>query len=250
MRKIAINTLAFSDVMTIGLTKQEQYFEYIASENIAIAEVRREYFSQPELECEKIKREAEKHKLEIYYSVPEKIYVDGVLDKPNLKKYADEAKTLGARRVKLIIGEFNKMTLEDADWLVEYFNDNGIKISVENDQTDENGRINKILLFLSNCKMYKELQMDMTFDIGNWIYAKENPEEAALTLAPFVGFIHLKDVKKTVPYETCFLGEGDIDLSQIIEMLPQDVPLAIEYPCGIEVAKNISEEIKKINLSL
>ncbi|MGO2518352.1 MAG: sugar phosphate isomerase/epimerase family protein, partial [Leuconostoc falkenbergense] len=70
---------------------------------------------------------------------------------------------------------------------------------------------------------------------GNWRYVGEDEVVAAKALTPYVRYIHVKDDKGsgdnlvTVP-----LNDGDINWQAILTILPQDVPVAVEYPTASE----------------
>jgi sugar phosphate isomerase/epimerase len=73
--------------------------------------------------------------------------------------------------------------------------------------------------------------LTMTFDTGNWLWAGENPLDAAQRLARHVRYVHCKAVQ----------GEGarrfavapaadDANFAALLALLPRDVPRGIEFP--------------------
>lgn len=78
-------------------------------------------------------------------------------------------------------------------------------------------------------------------DVVNNIALFEDPEHTAQTLAPFTRTVHLRDATfstgSAVTAQPCALGEGDLNLSKIVETIvryaPSDkIPFQIETPVG------------------
>ncbi|MBD4426387.1 sugar phosphate isomerase/epimerase, partial [Xanthomonas citri pv. citri] len=70
---------------------------------------------------------------------------------------------------------------------------------VENDQTDC-GQLAPMQRFKAACRVMA-LPVTLTFDMGNWLWVGDSPEEAARQLAPAVSYIH---VKAAVPHKAQF----------------------------------------------
>lgn len=70
---------------------------------------------------------------------------------------------------------------------------------VENDQTDC-GQLAPMQRFKAACRVMA-LPVTLTFDMGNWLWVGDSPEEAARQLAPAVSYIH---VKSAVPHKAQF----------------------------------------------
>ena len=75
--------------------------------------------------------------------------------------------------------------------------------------------------------------------------SNQDPLISAQLLAEHVTYIHLKDAKGGSTAQVTYLDEGDIPWRKILDALPS-MPLAIEYPCGTEVLKQLEIEISKI----
>ena len=71
----------------------------------------------------------------------------------------------------------------------------------------------------------------LTFDMGNWLWVGDSPEEAATRLAPAVSYIH---VKAAVPHKAQFRAvapdRADARWLALLSQLPADAPRGIEFP--------------------
>jgi sugar phosphate isomerase/epimerase len=82
-----------------------------------------------------------------------------------------------------------------------------------------------------------------TLDTGNFFLVGEKPEEAAENIKEYVYHVHFKDFRRSlsergykglndVYYEGCVIGQGDVELGKIVEILKEagyKGYLAIEY---------------------
>ncbi len=242
-RKLAANTLVFLEQLKNGVL-QEEFLPPFYHLGFSIVEIRREFIKNLEAESKVIKEMAEKYQLEIYYSVPELLYDEGKLLYDNLLIYFKEAKAFHAKSVKLCIGNFNKVSQEDIDKVNQLCEEFELLLTIENDQTPDNGRIDKILKFLEVGKAFGS-KIQATFDVGNWLWQHEDPITNAKLLKQYVTYIHLKDVKGGESPYTVLLDEGEIDWRGVLNELPQ-VPLALEYPCGTYDQELLVLEVEKI----
>ena len=100
---------------------------------------------------------------------------------------------------------------------------------VENDQTDC-GQLAPMQRFKAACRVMA-LPVTLTFDMGNWLWVGDSPEEAARHLAPAVSYIH---VKAAVPYNENFRAiapdRADTRWLDLLNQLPADAPRGIEFP--------------------
>ncbi|CDK61948.1 Epimerase KguE [Klebsiella pneumoniae IS10] len=76
------------------------------------------------------------------------------------------------------------------DELRDILSDSGMALVVENDQTDC-GQLAPMQRFKAACRVH-QLPITLTFDMGNWLWVGDSPEEAARHLAPAVSYIHVK----------------------------------------------------------
>lgn len=207
-------------------------------------EIRREFLSNFENELGEISYLAMQNGVALYYSIPDTLYKDFRLDKISLSKYVKEAELLGAKTIKLTVGAYSGYNKGD-DIFIKEILDSEIKLYVENDQTFENGRLEKIKRFLADCKTYNN-NVKATFDIGNWLWAGESPQKCAQELKEHVDYVHFKDVKiENGKYEAVKLGEGIIDW-KYFKALFKDVAAGLEYPCGKNPIEVIEKEVDKL----
>lgn len=191
-------------------------------------EIRRELFSSDELMALPALGESiELLGLLACYSAPAPLFMpDGTLN-PDLPRYLHEASILNALWLKVSLGHFSdKHPLEDLRTLLD---ESGMTLVVENDQTDC-GQLAPMQRFKAACRVMA-LPVTLTFDMGNWLWVGDSPEEAARQLAPAVSYIH---VKAAVPHKAQFRAvapdQTDSRWQDLLNQLPADAPRGIEFP--------------------
>lgn len=229
--QIVLNHLVFSDDHDRGAQQLEMLKKVVALD-IHSAELRREYFDDITSESPAIASYAESEGLKLFYSVPDELFVNHRVN-PKLSKYYEEAKQLGVTVIKFNIGDFESLVPEDITKL-ESVLVSGIQTNIENDQTQTSGKIAAIEKFMAAAHAEK-LDIGYVYDMGNWRYVGEDEEIAAQELASYVRYIHVKDDKGTGSnLITVPLNDGEIRWQEILKILPQDVPVAVEYPTANE----------------
>lgn len=188
-------------------------------------EIRREYFRDVDTEFQQIKELVNTFNLTLFYSVPDQLYVDSKLN-PKLTTYLDEAFLLGVTQVKWTIGDFDtELHQNELKALLK----KGVKITVENDQTQESGKIAAIESFMKQIKT-TSLPIGYVFDLGNFRFVGETETDALDKLAPYITYLHLKDVTYQNEQPLAIdLDSGVIDWRSVLHLLPS-IPVAIEYP--------------------
>lgn len=191
-------------------------------------EIRRELFSNDELMALPALGESiELLGLLACYSAPAPLFMpDGTLN-PDLPRYLSEASALNALWLKVSLGHFSdKQPLEALRTLLD---ESGMTLVVENDQT-RCGQLAPMQRFKAACRVMN-LPVTLTFDMGNWLWVGESPEEAAKHLAPAVSYIH---VKAAVPHQQQYRAvPPDNDSTRwqaLLDQLPADAPRGIEFP--------------------
>lgn len=228
--RLMVNTLFFLPDLQSGVG-QAELLNTIAACGVQSAEIRREFIRDFSDECREIYEKAKLLKMQLYYSVPDTLFDGGVLKKAAIECYFAEASVMGCSHIKLNIGEYgDKVRQEDISFLNNLYRRSGIALTVENDQTAENGCLKKIQEFLE-CTAAQNGSIGMTFDIGNWLWQQESPLMAAGALSRYTTEIHLKDVATAPDVHTVLLDAGEIDWRQIIREFSPSVPIALEYPC-------------------
>lgn len=226
--KIVLNTLVFDNEHNHGLT-QPDMLQKVADFGIKTIEVRREYFNDITTETAQVRENNAKLGLQIFYSVPEKIFTDSGDLNPELSSYFEEAKTLGVSAVKMNIGNFTGFNDTILAGLSQVLN-SGIQLNVENDQTSQNGTSKNIISFLEAAQT-NQLDIKFVFDLGNWRFVDEDEQKVAAAITQFVRYIHVKNVTQSDSNTSVVaLDKGLIDWQKALEKLPTDVPVALEYP--------------------
>ncbi|MGI2314590.1 sugar phosphate isomerase/epimerase family protein [Staphylococcus arlettae] len=232
---LVFNTLVSQKRINNGI-KQHELFDEILSLGFNSIEVRRELFSNIKEEISKISNLAKDKGIELFYSVPDQIFLEGGGLNPKISEYFEEGELLGALNIKMTIGDYQyPQQLEK----LKFINNQPFKFTVENDQTQQSGTINNIKSFLEDAKD-AGLNIGYTFDLGNFRYVHENEVDGADTLSTFTTYIHLKNVSEdNGELIATSLGKGIIDWKTILNKLPAGLPIALEYP------SNNNDEILK-----
>ncbi|ELC6413998.1 sugar phosphate isomerase/epimerase [Enterobacter hormaechei] len=227
-RKIMVVTAAYGADQVRQAGGQRAMLPVIAGAGADGVEIRRELFSNDELMALPALGESiELLGLLACYSAPAPLFMpDGTLN-TDLPRYLSEASALNALWLKVSLGHFSdKQPLEALRALLD---ESGMTLVVENDQTDC-GQLAPMQRFKAACRVMA-LPVTLTFDMGNWLWVGDSPEEAARQLAPAVSYIH---VKAAVPHKAQFRAvapdQTDSRWQDLLNQLPADAPRGIEFP--------------------
>lgn len=69
----------------------------------------------------------------------------------------------------------------------------------------------------------------------------EDATETARLLAPYVDYIHLKNMQGAENAVTTDLNVGKLDWHQVLDILPKDIDIAIEFP--ITETQHIAQQL-------
>lgn len=227
-RKIIVVTAAYGADKVREAGGQRAMLPVIAGAGADGVEIRRELFSESELATLPTLAESiELLGLLACYSAPDTLFTpEGILN-PMLPHYLAEAATLNALWLKVSLGHFSDKQQLDA--LRALLDETGMTLVVENDQT-HCGQLAPMQRFKAACRVMS-LPVTLTFDMGNWLWVGESPEEAARHLAPAVSYIH---VKAAVPHQQQYRAvppDNDSPRWQaLLDQLPADAPRGIEFP--------------------
>ncbi|HDX8950531.1 TPA: sugar phosphate isomerase/epimerase [Klebsiella oxytoca] len=227
-RKIIVVTAAYGNDHVKALGGQSAVLPFIAGSGADGVEIRRELFTPDELSrLAELAADIERRGLLVCYSAPEALFAaDGSLN-PRLSDFLQEAQTLNALWLKLSLGHFSHH--DDLEALREILQESGMALVVENDQTDC-GQLAPMQRFKAACRV-NQLPITLTFDMGNWLWVGDSPEEAARHLAPAVSYIH---VKAAEPHHLQFRAvppdEASARWLALLNNLPADAPRGIEFP--------------------
>lgn len=227
-RKIIVVTAAYGADQVREAGGQRAMLPVIAGAGADGVEIRRELFTDAELAAlPTLAQSIELLGLLACYSAPDSLFTaDGTLN-PQLPRYLAEASTLNALWLKVSLGHFRDKQQLDA--LRPLLESSGMSLVVENDQTDY-GQLAPMQRFKAACRVMA-LPVTLTFDMGNWLWVGDSPEEAARQLAPAVSYIH---VKAAEPHRHHFRAvppaEKNCRWLALLDNLPGDVPRGIEFP--------------------
>ncbi|MGE0972796.1 sugar phosphate isomerase/epimerase family protein [Klebsiella sp. WOUb02] len=227
-RKIIVVTAAYGHDRVRALGGQSAVLPFIAGSGADGVEIRRELFSPGELSrLPALAAEIESHGLLVCYSAPEALFAaDGSLN-PNLAALLQEAQTLNALWLKLSLGHF--IHNNQLETLRHTLQESGMALVVENDQTSC-GQLAPMQRFKAICRV-NNLPVTLTFDMGNWLWVGDSPEEAARHLAPAVSYIHVKAAQPhREQYRAVPPDEAAPRWMALLDNLPADAPRGIEFP--------------------
>ncbi len=194
-------------------------------------EVRGELLVDPDTELPAIARAVAEHGGAVVYSSPEGLWAaDGGLDLAALQRALASARALGAPRLKMSIGGFAPRSAASLGQLAELLQVHGTELVVENDQTVRAGTIPALREFFGVARE-RGLPLGMTFDMGNWHWTGECPQEAARVLGSRVRYVHCKGVQRLPrAWAAVPLAASAAPWRTILRALPRGLPWAIEYP--------------------
>jgi sugar phosphate isomerase/epimerase len=225
---------------------QASFIRLIAQSGAFGVEIRRELLFEQDPQLDSIREEIDQYQLFTVYSAPIELWKEDYrLNKEELMVIFQEGMTIGARWIKVSLGHFLKgqsNLMELSTFLNQH---KGIQLLVENDQTLHGGNVNQFRFFFESASK-QDVPIKMTFDVGNWFYSGQNVEDALRELAPYVHYLHLKQVNEhngglvTVPLQK----DGIHSWEKVMRSFSIEIVKALEFP--IEPKEKIKEFIKMI----
>lgn len=165
------------------------------------------------------------------YSSPEGLWAEGGwLDSAALQRGIAAATRVGAKRLKMAIGDFQASSHGSLWGLKVALAETRVELLIENDQTVRAGTLAALQTFFDVADR-AGVPLGMTFDMGNWHWLGECPLQAAQTLGHRVRYVHCKGAQR-LPHKWVAVPMGDsvAPWRAVLRALPADVPHAIEYP--------------------
>jgi sugar phosphate isomerase/epimerase len=228
---------------------QASFIRLIAESGAFGIEIRRELLSEQDPPLSIIRQEIDQHQLFTVYSTPIELWRDDHgLNEKELTEIFHEGIALGAKWIKVSLGHFHKgqSNVMELNTFLNQHQD--IQLLVENDQTLHGGNIHQITSFFESASE-KKAPVKMTFDAGNWYYSGQDVDDALSKLAPYVHYLHLKQVEDdngefiTVPLQK----DGSHSWKKVMESFPSEIIKALEFP--IEPKEKTKEYIQMITES-
>jgi sugar phosphate isomerase/epimerase len=194
-------------------------------------EVRGELLDDPASELPAIAHAVRERGADLVYSSPQGLWsADGALDMVALQDGLAAARTLGAPRLKMSIGGFTPASAATLPQLADALKRGEVELVIENDQTAAAGTVPALEAFF-DATHAAGLPLGMTFDMGNWHWTGECPQEAAHSLAARVRYVHCKGVQRQPrKWVAVPLAESAAPWRAVLRAMPRKVPWAIEYP--------------------
>lgn len=248
-RQIVVNTIVFAEQAAAG-ERQESFLAAIHSLGLSIVEIRREMFVDFSREMSSLVQTAAAYQMDLFYSVPEPLFRDGCFDQILVEKYLVEATALQVKLVKFNVGDF--VGASEAEWvkLKETVSGRNFTVTVENDQTPQNGSMEPLARFMENCRR-RAIPISFTYDVGNWAWNGEDPVENVGRFAEQVQYIHLKDACGTGENAVArALDEGELAWREVLAKLPKAPFWGIEYPGGTDPVNAIKRAVEKLSVEL
>lgn len=236
MKTIGINTLVYKNDLEAGKSQAQLCVE--VAKYSTVIEVRREFIKRVE-EFDEIRKEAKNNALEVYYSIPEKITINKALH-PQFYTFLSEAKRMCATHIKFNMGDLHSCDTQVIQDLNKIMEDYQIFITIENDQTKENGTLDCAKSTFTHLKSHGS-KIGFTYDAGNWYWQNESPMNAFDIMKSYIQVYHLKNVKVNPYLRTVLLEEGCIAWKSMINMLSDEVTIILEYPM---CKKDIHHEVQ------
>lgn len=228
-RQVMVVTAAYGRDKVAELGGQRALLPVIAQSGADGVEIRRELFTTSELQqLTELGDEICSHNLVTFYSVPEGLFDRQGQVNPHLTQRFGEAEQLNARLIKFSLGHYQPgSNLSD---LRIFLSSHPIQLVVENDQTADCGILAPVAAFFDDITA-QQLPIKMTFDMANWHWVNQSPQQAAERLAHYVGYIHVKAATHiNNSWHAVALEQSDGSWSGLIQQLPANAPRGIEFP--------------------
>lgn len=184
------------------------------------------------------------------YSCPQPLFTRTGLNRLALQKAMRAVATLNASWLKISIGSYVRLAMSARVAALREFatalRSMPRPLLIENDQNEDGGSVEALQRFFKESQA-AGLDLDMTFDMGNWHHVGADPLLAAATFAPRVRYIHVKGVQLRERWVAVPLAQSSDPWSDILSALPHTVPRAIEYPL---VSKDLAVHVRAEVLQL
>ncbi|MEH7403853.1 sugar phosphate isomerase/epimerase [Gottfriedia acidiceleris] len=231
MKNVIVPLNAFDRIEVLE-KGHSSFVELIAQSGAFGVEIRHELLPVENPQLDIIRRKIDQFGLFTIYSVPIECWKeDYQLNEEHLMQVFDEGRVLGAKWIKISLGHFNK-DVSDVLELKNFLNHHqDVQLLIENDQTYYGGNVHSLTSFFESVTEL-DIPVKMTFDAGNWYFCGQDVEEALSKLAPYVIYLHLKQVEEhdgslqTLPVQT----EGNLSWMKVMKSFPVDIVKALEFP--------------------
>ncbi len=165
------------------------------------------------------------------YSCAEPLFSPaGKLMETSVDTALNHATLLDAQVVKFSIGSGARASEHQLRQLQRQLQGHSATVLVENDQSEAAGTIKALQHFLTQAA-HSGLDLQMTFDIGNWHWTGECPWVAADRFKGRIAYVHTKGVlRQPQRWIAVPLADSEAPWRTVLSAMPADCPWAIEYP--------------------
>jgi len=209
-------------------------------------EIRSELLSRPDDELPLIAQQCEG--LRTIYSCADPLFTaQGELADEALDLAIQRSKAIRAETIKFSIGGGAKASSDQMQKLADRLHGSALPVLIENDQSNVAGSIFQLKRFFGKA-FDSGLELDMTFDIGNWHWAGECPQVAAAVFADRIRYVHTKGVlKQANRWIAVPIADSQAPWKSILDSLPAQCPWAIEFPLvGEDLVDVTRKEISRL----
>lgn len=164
------------------------------------------------------------------FSSPAPLWTDtGEMDAQALDQGLRQARALQATRLKMSIGHAAAASPQALRAMAAQVEGSGVELVIENDQTPAAGTVPALQRFFAAADA-AGWSPGMTFDMGNWHWQGECPQQAAQAFAARVRYVHCKGVERRARrWVAVPLAQSAAPWRSVLRSLPAQ-PWAIEYP--------------------
>jgi sugar phosphate isomerase/epimerase len=226
---------------------QASFIALLVDAGVKRIELREELFSPgpDDQDFPALARAIQAQGLECLYSAPLELWLEGEKQpNPELQPTLERASACGAFWLKVSLGHFAEHcdVAALADALAPY----DVHLLVENDQTDQGGRIAPFVQFFAEVTAL-QMPIGMTFDIGNWRWQEQSASDAAQQLGRYVEYLHCKAITLNAAGKLIAVPPTPADLREwegLVKHMPVNLPRAIEYPLqGADLLQVTREQV-------
>lgn len=239
--KVGINTAVYEDQVHAGASQLDCLKTLATRQDISAIEVRGEFFDPKtkEQELASIQTLCQTKGWDFYYSVPEELFGAAGINE-SLPVNLAMASKYQLKGLKYSFGVVPEISDTEVAALNTLLKGSDVKVTIEN-QPNQNGTLTTFKAALAWIQAH-QLTLGYTFDAGNWYWINQQPEVAFDELKNAITIFHLKDIKDQM---TVMLGTGDTDWQRLVQALPAEMPLFLEYGISAQQLPGQIELVKQ-----